>query len=103
MREIELLLLANPSHLEGLRFCALVSDNPSRPSLNGRLARPPCCSRHAAVNPVVEGRVRAEQYLRNDTSRSKVVPVLIHGDASYAGQGWCGITLVLLPFRHMLI
>jgi 2-oxoglutarate dehydrogenase E1 component len=39
------------------------------------------------VNPVVEGRVRAKQRLHNDTERSAGVPVLIHGDAAFAGQG----------------
>ena len=41
-----------------------------------------------AVNPVVEGRARARQRLLEDTSkRKKVLPVLIHGDAAFAGQG----------------
>jgi len=53
-------VLANPSHLE-------------------------------CVNPVVMGRVRAENHILNtqgeDTERDKLVPILIHGDASFAGQG----------------
>jgi 2-oxoglutarate dehydrogenase E1 component len=41
-----------------------------------------------AVNPVVLGMVRAAQRRRNDTAkRKKVIPVLIHGDAAFAGQG----------------
>ncbi|MEO1585363.1 MAG: thiamine pyrophosphate-dependent enzyme, partial [Planctomycetota bacterium] len=40
-----------------------------------------------AVNPVVLGRARAKQRLRGDGERSKVVPILIHGDAAIAGQG----------------
>ena len=39
------------------------------------------------VNPVVEGRVRAKQRLHGDTERKTGVPVLIHGDAAFAGQG----------------
>ena len=39
------------------------------------------------VNPVVEGSVRARQQRRGDTERSEVLPVLIHGDAAFAGQG----------------
>ena len=39
------------------------------------------------VNPVVEGRVRAKQQLHRDTERSTGVPILIHGDAAFAGQG----------------
>ena len=54
---MRLFLAANPSHLE-------------------------------AVNPVVEGRARARQRILGDTEeRRKVVPVLIHGDAAFAGQG----------------
>ncbi len=54
---LRLFLAANPSHLE-------------------------------AVNPVVEGRARARQRILDDIEqRKKVVPVLIHGDAAFAGQG----------------
>jgi len=40
-----------------------------------------------AVNPVVEGFVRAKGDVEYDRNRSKVLPVLIHGDAAVAGQG----------------
>tara|TARA_B100000686_G_scaffold157285_1_gene164994 strand:+ start:708 stop:3611 length:2904 start_codon:yes stop_codon:yes gene_type:complete len=40
-----------------------------------------------AVNPVVLGQVRAKQFFHNDIERKKVIPVLIHGDAAFAGQG----------------
>ena len=39
------------------------------------------------VSPVVEGSVRARQDRRGDTTGEKVVPVSIHGDAAFAGQG----------------
>ena len=39
------------------------------------------------VNPVVEGSVRARQQRRGDLERQEVLPVLIHGDAAFAGQG----------------
>jgi 2-oxoglutarate dehydrogenase E1 component len=39
------------------------------------------------VNPVVEGRVRAKQRLFGDAERTAGVPILIHGDAAFAGQG----------------
>lgn len=43
------------------------------------------------VNPVVMGRVRAENHILNtkgeSTDRDKLVPLLIHGDGSFAGQG----------------
>src|SRR5947209_7970301 len=61
--QVEILLAPNPSHLE-------------------------------AVDPVVEGKARARQRIRNDTEyRRKVLPLLLHGDASFAGQGIVAETL----------
>ena len=40
-----------------------------------------------AVNPVVLGKVRAKQDQSKDTDRTKVLPILLHGDAAFAGQG----------------
>ncbi len=40
-----------------------------------------------AVNPVVLGKVRAKQDQLNDDDRTKVMGVLLHGDAAFAGQG----------------
>lgn len=55
--ELRIDLAANPSHLE-------------------------------AVDPVVEGKARARQRaLEDTTSRNKVIPLLLHGDAAFAGQG----------------
>ena len=55
--EVEINLAANPSHLE-------------------------------AVDPVVEGKASARQRVLDDTAyRKKVVPILIHGDAAFIGQG----------------
>jgi 2-oxoglutarate dehydrogenase E1 component len=49
-----------------------------------------------AVNPVVEGKVRAKQAQRDDIpGGSQVVPLLIHGDAAMAGQGLVAETLML--------
>ena len=39
------------------------------------------------VNPVVEGSVRARQHRRRDREGRQVMPVLIHGDAAFIGQG----------------
>ena len=39
------------------------------------------------VDPVVAGSVRARQARRNDDSGSKVLPILVHGDSAFAGQG----------------
>ena len=55
--EVSIRLAANPSHLE-------------------------------IVDPVVEGKARARQRILEDTEkRKKVLPLLIHGDAAFAGQG----------------
>ena len=51
------------------------------------------------VNPVVEGSVRARQHRRGDKTGKQVLPVLIHGDASYAGQGVVMETLNLAQTR----
>jgi 2-oxoglutarate dehydrogenase E1 component len=48
-----------------------------------------------AVNPVVEGIVRAKQERSGDTARERIVPVLLHGDAAFAGQGSVAETLNL--------
>jgi len=40
-----------------------------------------------AVNPVVLGQSRAKQYFHKDKNRQQVIPILIHGDAAFAGQG----------------
>ncbi|XP_074608513.1 2-oxoglutarate dehydrogenase complex component E1-like [Acropora palmata] len=40
-----------------------------------------------AVDPVVEGKTRSEQFYRGDTQGKKVMSVLIHGDAAFSGQG----------------
>jgi 2-oxoglutarate dehydrogenase E1 component len=48
-----------------------------------------------AVNPVVEGIVRPKQDRLGDTKRERVIPILIHGDAAFAGQGVVAETLNL--------
>ena len=40
-----------------------------------------------AVNPVVLGKARAVQVIKGDDEGDKVLPVLLHGDAAFAGQG----------------
>src|SRR5207237_2377538 len=63
--EIDIRLSSNPSHLE-------------------------------AVDPVVEGKARARQRIRGDTEhRRKVLPLLVHGDASFVAQGIVAETLNL--------
>jgi 2-oxoglutarate dehydrogenase E1 component len=48
-----------------------------------------------AVNPVVVGKVRAKQDRLKDTERKRVMGILIHGDAAFAGQGIVAETLML--------
>ena len=51
------------------------------------------------VNPVVEGSVRARMDRRGDTRGDTVLPVLVHGDAAFAGQGVNQETLALAQTR----
>jgi len=53
-----------------------------------------------AVNPVVLGKARAQQAIRDDLKKKdQVLPVLIHGDAAFAGQGvvWESLSLSGVP------
>jgi 2-oxoglutarate dehydrogenase E1 component len=53
-----------------------------------------------AVDPVVEGRTRAKQRRRGDTEkRTKVLPLLIHGDAAFSGQGLVAETFNLSQLK----
>jgi len=51
------------------------------------------------VNPVVEGSVRARMDRRGDALGAQVLPVLVHGDAAFAGQGVNQETLALAQTR----
>ena len=51
------------------------------------------------VNPVVEGSVRARMDRRADPKGAQVLPVLVHGDAAFAGQGVVMETLALAETR----
>jgi 2-oxoglutarate dehydrogenase E1 component len=51
------------------------------------------------INPVVEGSVRARQERRGDKARNEVLPILLHGDAAFAGQGVVTETLNLSETR----
>ncbi len=75
----------------------------NRPTLNGKLvhlslvANP---SHLEAVNPVVEGKTRAKQHYAGDTTRSQVMPIIMHGDAAFAGQGVVYETLHLSSLKN---
>jgi 2-oxoglutarate dehydrogenase E1 component len=66
---------------------------PSGASLH--LSLTPNPSHLEAVDPVVEGRTRAKQQQYRDAERTMGLPVLIHGDAAFAGQGLVAETLNL--------
>ena len=51
------------------------------------------------VNPVVEGSVKARMDRRGDTEGAQVLPILVHGDAAFAGQGVVMETLNLAQTR----
>jgi len=51
------------------------------------------------VNPVVEGSVRARQDRRGDSAGAQVLPVLVHGDAAFGGQGVVQETLAFSQTR----
>jgi 2-oxoglutarate dehydrogenase E1 component len=51
------------------------------------------------IDPVVEGSVRARQRRRGDRTGARVLPVLIHGDAAFAGQGVVMETLQMSQAR----
>jgi 2-oxoglutarate dehydrogenase E1 component len=48
-----------------------------------------------SVDPVVEGKARALQDIKDDRQRKRVVPILLHGDAAFCGQGVVAETLNL--------
>mgnify|MGYP006271843281 CR=1 FL=1 len=52
-----------------------------------------------SVDPVVEGKTRGIQRRRGDRNRKKVMPVLIHGDAAFSGQGVVAETLNLSQLK----
>ncbi|HEY4330098.1 MAG TPA: 2-oxoglutarate dehydrogenase E1 component [Phycisphaerae bacterium] len=47
------------------------------------------------IDPIVEGMVRAKQNRKGDTNRDRTIPVLLHGDASFTGQGIVAETLFM--------
>ena len=47
------------------------------------------------VNPVVIGKVRAKQMLRGGSEDASVMPLIMHGDAAFAGQGITAETLMI--------
>jgi len=52
------------------------------------------------INPVAEGVVRAKQNFRGDLERAQVIPLQIHGDAAFTGQGVVPETLALSELEN---
>ena len=69
------------------------TDRMARSGSQIHLSLQPNPSHLEAINPVVEGIVRAKQNIRGDTERNQVLPLLIHGDAAFMGQGIVAETL----------
>jgi len=63
------------------------SDRKTRSGRIVHLSLSPNPSHLEAIDPVIEGIVRAKQDHRGDVERARVVPVLMHGDAAFTGQG----------------
>ncbi|HJQ74218.1 MAG TPA: 2-oxoglutarate dehydrogenase E1 component [Gaiellaceae bacterium] len=71
------------------------NDRTTRGGAKVHLSLCPNPSHLEAVDPIVEGIVSAKQYRRHDAECSQVVPVLLHGDAAFTGQGVVSETLGL--------
>jgi 2-oxoglutarate dehydrogenase E1 component len=71
------------------------SDRAGADGTSIHLSLSPNPSHVEALNPVVEGRMRAKQQCFDDRDRTRGVPVLIHGDAAFAAQGVVAETLNL--------
>eukprot|EP00276_Gloeochaete_wittrockiana_P008089 CAMPEP_0184647944 /NCGR_PEP_ID=MMETSP0308-20130426/4991_1 /TAXON_ID=38269 /ORGANISM="Gloeochaete witrockiana, Strain SAG 46.84" /LENGTH=1014 /DNA_ID=CAMNT_0027079379 /DNA_START=1 /DNA_END=3045 /DNA_ORIENTATION=- len=52
-----------------------------------------------AVDPVVVGKTRAKQFFKKDINRNRVMSILLHGDAAFAGQGVVAETLELADLK----
>src|SRR5471032_2417464 len=82
---------ANPDDVEGsgdVKYHLGVSSDREFDGKKVHLSLTPNPSHLEIVNPVVLGKARAKQWqLRDIDARSSVLPVLIHGDAAFAGQG----------------
>ena len=70
-------------------------DYKTRGGLPVHLSLAPNPSHLEMVNPVIEGMVRAKQMHAGDTTCSRVISLLIHGDAAFSGEGIVPETLAL--------
>lgn len=77
----------SPAHSGDVKYHMGFSANVRTPGNTVHVALAFNPSHLEIVDPVVAGSVRARQTHRRDVAREHVVPVLIHGDAAFAGQG----------------
>jgi 2-oxoglutarate dehydrogenase E1 component len=81
---------ANPEDVGGsgdVKYHLGTSSDREFDGISVHLSLVPNPSHLEAVDPVVLGKVRAIQTARGDTQGTEVLPVLLHGDAAFAGQG----------------
>ncbi len=71
------------------------TDHTTRAGKNVHLSLAANPSHLEIVNPIVEGIVRAKQNRKGDVDRDRTIPLLMHGDASFTGQGVVAETLFL--------
>jgi 2-oxoglutarate dehydrogenase E1 component len=71
------------------------NDRPAGQNKTIHIGLSPNPSHLELIDPVVEGIVRCKQEYRDDTERTQIIPVLIHGDAAFTGQGIVHETLGL--------
>ena len=81
---------ANPEDVGGsgdVKYHLGTSSDREFDGIKVHLSLVPNPSHLEAVDPVVLGKARAEQTMRDDPNGTTVLPVLLHGDAAFAGQG----------------
>ncbi len=94
---------ANPDDVAGsgdVKYHLGTSTNREFDNISVHMSLVPNPSHLEAVNPVVLGKSRAQQAIRDDLpKKNQVLPVLIHGDAAFAGQGvvWESLSLSGVP------
>ncbi len=71
------------------------NERPLSGDLSAKVSLVPNPSHLELINPIMQGIVRAKQNIFGDTGRSRVVPICIHGDAAFTGQGVVAETLSL--------
>jgi 2-oxoglutarate dehydrogenase E1 component len=77
----------DPAHSGDVKYHMGFSSDVQTPGGSVHLALGFNPSHLEIIDPVIAGSVRARQTRRRDADRAQVIPVLIHGDAAFAGQG----------------